>query len=105
MSDVQYIGFVTKVAYVAIAFWALGMMILIFRLWFFWIQMLNNLAPGVSPWSRRGSFFDSSRYNPTGQIFHRRMLRLYWKTVAFGVGGLLLIGIGGSLAAQQVGSP
>jgi hypothetical protein len=103
MSDVQYIGFVTKVAYVAIAIWAVGMVILIFRLWFFKIQMLNNLAPGVSPWSE-GSFFESSRYNATGQIFHRKMLRLYWTTVAFGVGGLLLIGIGGSLAAQQVGS-
>jgi hypothetical protein len=104
MTDVQYIGVVNKVVYVSIAIWATGLAILIFRLWYFWIQMLNNLAPGASPWSGGGSVFDGSRYNADGQVFHQKLLRLYWKTVAFGVGGLLLIAAGGSLAARYVGS-
>jgi hypothetical protein len=96
MTDVHHIGAV------GLAIWAAALVILFFRLWFVLIQMLNNLAPGVSPRTKR-SLFDSSPYNPTGQIFHRKLLRLYWITAALLFGGILLIGIRSLLAARHIG--
>ena len=69
--------------YIGTAIWALGVVVGIGRLWYFQILMFNNLAPGVNPYKAKGGFFDSSRFNPTGQKFHQPMLRFYWKLVAW----------------------
>ena len=79
-----------KIVWIPIILYILGMFAMIARLWYFQIIMLNNLAPGRSPFEQHG-FFDSSRYNSVGQEAHRKMLRFYWKTIACGLGGLLSI--------------
>ena len=93
-----------KIAYALLALWSLGMFAMIARLWYFQIIMLNNLAPGRSPWERGGGFFDASRYNPVGQEAHRRMLRFYCKAAACGFGGLISIAMIGSLL-HYISSP
>ena len=89
----------TYVLYTCFTVWVAGLVVMIIRLWYFQIQMLNNLAPGISPWGG-GGMFGSSRYNATGQMFHRKLLRLYGKSVAFGVGGILLMAAIGSIAGH-----
>lgn len=81
----------TYLLYACMAVWVAGLVTLIVRLWYFQIQMMNNLAPGVSISLWGAGMFDSSRYNAKGQMFHRKLLRLYGITAAFGIGGILLI--------------
>ena len=79
-----------KVTWIRLAIWGLGMFAMIARLWYFQIVLLNNMAPGRSPFEQRG-FFDSSRYNAVGQEAHRKMLSFYWKVVVYGLGGPISI--------------
>jgi hypothetical protein len=81
----------TFVLYTCIAVWVAGLVTMIVRLWYFQIQMFNNLAPGVSVSLWGGGMFDASRYNAKGQMFYRKLLRLYGVAVVFGIGGILLI--------------
>lgn len=82
--------------YALMAVWFLGMVLAIIRFWYFQIQLLNNLAPGRTLWEIQGrGFFDPGRFNPRGQQFQRQIIRLWLKTVAWGVGGWLLLGIVG----------
>jgi hypothetical protein len=91
------------ITWILLAIWGLGMFAMMARLWYFQIVLLNNMAPGRTPFEQRG-FFDSSRYNPIGQEAHRKMLRFYWKTIACGLGGLISIAIIASLLSY-ISSP
>ncbi|HEX7923714.1 MAG TPA: hypothetical protein VF583_22340 [Bradyrhizobium sp.] len=86
-----------KLIWTLVIIWMLGLCVMIARLWHFQIRLLNNLAPGESIGGARGGFFDSSRYNPTGQKIHREMLKFYWKVLAWGLSMPVLIGIATSL--------
>jgi hypothetical protein len=77
--------------YTLTAIWALPIVAAVPRFWYFQIQLLNNRVLGKEGLSR--GFFDSSLYNPIGQKFHRDMLRLWWKVVAWGSGWPILMGI------------
>jgi hypothetical protein len=90
-----------KLIWTLLAIWFLGGFAMIARLWYFQILLLNNRAPGSSIWGNGCGFFDSSGYNPAGQKIHREMLRFYWKTVAYGLGGLISIAIIASLLSLR----
>jgi hypothetical protein len=81
----------TYILYTCITAWVAGLVAMIVRLWYFQIQMFNNLAQGVSVSLWGGCMFDASRYNAKGQMFHRKLLRLYRVAVVFGIGGIVLI--------------
>lgn len=54
---------------------------------------MNNRDPSKNErFFDGGGFFDSSRYNSTGQLVHRQMIRLWWKVVAWAVGWALVLG-------------
>jgi hypothetical protein len=87
--------------WIAVSIWAVGMVAFIIRLWYFYLMVLGNLAPGVSPWSRAARY-DPSSLTPTGQIFRQKLIRLQLIAAAYGFGGLLLIGGVANLIAKHV---
>lgn len=80
--------------YTLVAIWILPIIAVMPRFWYFQLVLLNNRDPNTSSgfFGGRG-FFDSSRYNPTGKMVHRRMIRLWWKVVAWGVGWPLVFAV------------
>jgi hypothetical protein len=85
-----------SVLWLLIAIWILPVVAAMPRFWYFQIVLLNNRDLSKNEgFFDGGGFFDSSRYNPTGQMVHRQMIRLWLKVVAWGVGWWLVIGIVG----------
>jgi len=83
------------------AIWIGGLFFLIVRVWSYEVQFLNNLPPGKSAFDREGGLFDAGRYGPNSQEFYRRRTRLWWITMAFGVGGIVSLVMLSSLAARM----
>jgi hypothetical protein len=70
------------------------------RVWSYEIQFLNNLPPGRSAFDREGNLFEAGRYGANGPEFYLRMMRLWWITIAYAAGGIVLIVMLSSLAAR-----
>jgi hypothetical protein len=83
-----------------IAIWIGGLFFLIVRCFSYQIQHLSNLPPGRSAFDREGNLFEAGRYGANGPEFYLRMMRLWWITIAYAAGGILLIVMLSSLVAR-----
>ncbi len=81
------------------AIWIGGLFFLIVRCFSYQVQFMNNRPPGRSAFDHEGGRFEAGRYGPNSPEFYRRVTRLWWITMAYGVGGMTLIVMLRSLAA------
>jgi hypothetical protein len=88
------------VFWTVLVIYVVGFVAMMVRLWYFRIALLKNMEPGRNPFDMRGDlFFDSTRFNSNGQEIHRKTMRFFWKVLAVGLSGPILLGI---LAAMMM---